>query len=157
MFNIPRFAQISALFQIYPIVAATFTCGPAWSGHTVLFFSDNSATAEIINKGRSRSLLIMSFMRRLMWLSLMYTFHFPGQYISGDNNVAADALSRLDFSHFLLQHPEADPVGKPVPLYSLLIMDKTHSGHKLPNWRILRYLGILTKLTIRLGSVLVEL
>lgn len=90
-----------------------------WSHSPFLFFTDNSA--EIINKGTSGSLL-MSFMRRL---SLMYKFNFQGHFISGDNNVAEDALSRLDFPSFFLQHPEADLVGKHGPLYldSLLIID----------------------------------
>lgn len=56
--DISRFAQTSALFKIYPIVLAAVTWGPSWSGYTVVFFIDNSVTAEIINKGRSRSLLI---------------------------------------------------------------------------------------------------
>lgn len=86
-------------------------------------YTDNLATAEIINKGRSGSLLIMSFMRRLTWLGLTYKFHFLGEFISGNDNIAADALSRFNFPQFSLQHPEADLVGMTVPPYSLLIMD----------------------------------
>lgn len=53
--DISWFAQTSALFETYPIVAAAITWGPSWSGHTVVFFTDNAATAEIINKDRSGS------------------------------------------------------------------------------------------------------
>lgn len=123
VFNIAGFSQTSALFEIYPIVTAAVTWAPTWSVHTVLFFTDNSATAEIINKGRSGSLIIMSFMRRLTWLGLMHNFHFQGEFISGVCNVAADALSRSDFRRFFLQHPEADRVGKPVLPFSTLTMD----------------------------------
>lgn len=97
VFNISVFAKTSALFEMYPIVAAAVTWGPTRSGHTVIFFIDNSATDEMINKGKSRLLLIMFFMRRLTWLGLMHNFHSQGEFISGVYNVAADALSCFDF------------------------------------------------------------
>ena len=123
VFHLPKFALTSALFEIYPILAAAVTWGPGWAGNSVIFFTDNLATARIINKGRSGSLLIMSFMRKLTWLGLTYRFHFQGEFIRGDHNGAADALSRLNMPQFFFQHPAADRTGQPIPPYALLVMD----------------------------------
>ncbi|XP_077319609.1 uncharacterized protein LOC143942234 [Lithobates pipiens] len=48
---IPGFTETSSLFELYPIVAAAHTWGRSWSGQTVVFSTDNLATAEIVNKG----------------------------------------------------------------------------------------------------------
>lgn len=53
VFHLSKFAPTSALFEIYPILAAAVTWGPVWSGKSVIFFTDNLATAKIVNKGRS--------------------------------------------------------------------------------------------------------
>lgn len=76
--NICRFAQTSTLFEIYPIVADAVTWGPSWFGHTVVFFTDNLATAEIINKGRSGSLLIMSLHVQIDVVGPLVQFSFSG-------------------------------------------------------------------------------
>lgn len=51
VFNLPGFSQTSARFEIYQIVVAAATWEPTWSGHTVIFYTDNAATAKPINKG----------------------------------------------------------------------------------------------------------
>ena len=120
---IPGFTESSALFEIYPIVAAAWVWGGSWAGQTVVFSTDNQAAVEIITKGRSRSLVIMSLVRRLIWLSLHHKFHFLCKFISGVENGAADALSRLNFPSFFLQVPHADAQATPSPQASLLMLD----------------------------------
>lgn len=83
------------MFEIYPIVAAAQVWGHLWVGQTVFFSTDNQVTSEIINNGRSKSLLIMGFVRRLVWLSLHFNFHLHCRFVNGAGNVAADALSGL--------------------------------------------------------------
>ena len=64
----PEFAslrQSSILYELYPVVVAAIIWGEEWSRKTIAVRSDNSATVEIINKGRSRCLDIMLFMRKL--------------------------------------------------------------------------------------------
>lgn len=67
---------------------------------TVVFFTDNQATSKIINKGRSGSLLIMGFIRRLIWLSLQFNFHIYCRFINDIQKTAADDLSRFNFPLF---------------------------------------------------------
>ncbi|XP_040181179.1 uncharacterized protein LOC120914567, partial [Rana temporaria] len=120
---IPGFTQSSSLFELYPVVAAAQLWGHTWTNQTVLFTTDNQATADIINKGRSRSLHIMSFLRRLVQLSLCHHFNFVCRHIPGKLNTAADALSRFNLTLFFQQEPGADPMSTPVPPWSLLTMD----------------------------------
>ncbi|XP_063295365.1 serine/threonine-protein kinase N2-like [Pelobates fuscus] len=58
--GLPAFTKTSALFEIYPIVAAAKVWGHLWGGKAVKCYSDNTAACEILNKGRSSSLIIMS-------------------------------------------------------------------------------------------------
>lgn len=125
---IPRFTQTSALFKIYLIVAAAQVWGHLWSGNTVVFFTDNQATSEIIKKGRFGSLLIMYFIRRLIWLSLQFSFHIQCRFINEVQNTAADALSRFNFLSFFQQVPDADICADPLPQCLLLRMDSIFTG-----------------------------
>lgn len=67
---IPGFPRSSSLFELYPIVAAAQVWGHTWTDQIELFTTDNQVTADIINKGRSKSLPVMSFLRSLLQLSL---------------------------------------------------------------------------------------
>lgn len=117
---IPGFTESSALFEIFPIVSMAQGWGRLWSGQTVDFSMDNQAALEIINKGRSKSLVIMFFVHRLIWLSLQFYFHIYCKFISGAESVTAGALSRLNYPLFFQQILEADAMSSPQP--SLLMM-----------------------------------
>ncbi|XP_056429538.1 uncharacterized protein LOC130368988 isoform X1 [Hyla sarda] len=123
IYGITGFSQNSALFELFPIVAAAQVWGEAWHRSTVLFVSDNAATVEILLKGRSSSPQIMSLARKLVWLSLHHGLNFTAAHISGIQNIAADALSRQKFSLFFQVMPEADVTGTQVPQFQSLILD----------------------------------
>lgn len=89
----PGVQGLLPLFELYPIVATASVWGHLWTGHTVLFLSDNCDVVESVNKSQSKSLLIMLFLHRLVWLALCHQVHFVCSRISGDCNSEADALS----------------------------------------------------------------
>ncbi|XP_077319473.1 uncharacterized protein LOC143941699 [Lithobates pipiens] len=119
---IPGFNLSSSLFELYPIVAAAQAWGSSWTGQTVTVVTDNQATANIINKGRSKSLAIMAFLRRLVQLSLQHQFNLLCIHIPGKCNTLADALSRLNFESFFSQEPGADPTMTTIPHWSQLTL-----------------------------------
>lgn len=121
--SIPGFSQSSSMFEIYPIVAAAHVWGNNWVGQTVTFSTDNLATASIINKGSSKSLAIMSFLRRLVQLSLQHQFNVLCVHIPGKCNTSADALSRFNYTTFFSQEPGADPTMSAIPHWSQLTLD----------------------------------
>lgn len=117
---IPGFTESSTLFEIFPIVSAAWVWGRLWSGQTVVFGQSGGRGDQ---KGRFKSLVIMSFVRRPIWLSLQFHFHSHCKFISGAaENVAADAPSRLNYPLFFPQVPEADACTALSPQPSLLRM-----------------------------------
>lgn len=98
--TIPGFSQSSSLFELYHIVAAAQVWGSTWAGQTVTFATDNQATASIINKGRPKSLAIMSFLCRLVQLSLQHQSNVLCVYIPDKCNTSPDELSRFNFATF---------------------------------------------------------
>ena len=110
----------TALFEIYPVVAAAVLWGHTWSRKSILIHSDNLAVVDIINKGRSNAIPIMPFMRRLTWHSVTHNYILHAAHVPGKANAIADSLSRFSFQNFRLLAPDADPHPTPVPPYSEL-------------------------------------
>ncbi|XP_044143987.1 uncharacterized protein LOC122933207 [Bufo gargarizans] len=117
------FSTTSALFEIYPIVAAAVAWGHLWANLAVRCYSDNQATCQIINKGRSKSLTIMRFMRRLTWLAACNNFFLHCFHVPGVCNSAADNLSRFKFQAFHRDLPSASPTASSTPSFQQLILD----------------------------------
>jgi len=69
--------------------------GPLLSNHKILFLTDNSAVAAIINKNSSKDKIIMKLVRRLALSALKYNIHFRSKYIPGKTNIVCDRLSRF--------------------------------------------------------------
>lgn len=97
-----------AFMELYPIVVAAILWGESWSTKKVLFNCDNLGTVQIIQKGRSKSPLIMKLMRRLTLCSIKNNFCVYAAHVPGKNNCLADFLSRLQIQDFLDALPMAD-------------------------------------------------
>ena len=107
--------QISIAFQeLYPVVVAAILWGHCWARKRILFYCDNQATVHIINKGRSKSPVIMRLMRRLVITAGINNFAFLAEHLPGSQNSIADALSRFQMSRFRLLAPNA--IEKPCPI-----------------------------------------
>ena len=61
----PKDKLSMAFNELYPIVMALILWGQQWKRKRLLFYCDNLATVNIINKGRSKSKMIMNLMRKL--------------------------------------------------------------------------------------------
>ncbi|XP_044162176.1 uncharacterized protein LOC122946539 [Bufo gargarizans] len=112
----------SPLLELYPIVAAAQVWGHHWANSSVTFVTDSQTLVDIVNKGRAQSPRIMALLRKLVWLSLLHNFHMRCVHISGEQNRAADALSRANFAVFFQEMPDADQSSTPVPQFSTLIL-----------------------------------
>ena len=76
--------------------------------HCIVFFSDNHAVVDIINKQTSREPKVMVLVRRLVLNSLKYNILFKSKHIPGILNRECDLLSRLQVDKFKLLAPHAD-------------------------------------------------
>lgn len=104
-----------AYMELYPIVVAACLWGHCWSRKRVLFHCDNQATVHIINKGRSKALVIMKLVRRLVLLAAKLNFAFSASFIPGVKNEIADSLSRFQMARFWELAPDANPLPCQIP------------------------------------------
>ena len=74
----------------------------------IVFFSDNHAVVDIINKQTSREPKIMVLVCRLVLNCLKYNILFKSKHIPGILNRECDLLSRLQVDKFKLLAPHAD-------------------------------------------------
>ena len=58
-------------------------------------YCDNQAAVAMLNKGTTRSPVMMSYLRRLFWCSARFNFRLQAFHIPGKLNVLADNISRL--------------------------------------------------------------
>ena len=81
----------------------------------IVFFSDNQAVVEIINKQTSKDRSVMALLRHFVLCTLKYNFLFYAKHIAGCVNRESDALSRLQEEKFRALAPYADEQPTPVP------------------------------------------
>ena len=103
------------ILELFPIVLATEIWGDIMRNHCIVFFSDNHAVVDIINKQTSREPKIMVLVRRLVLNCLKYNILFKSKHIPGILNRECDLLSRLQVDKFKLLAPHADVQPTPVP------------------------------------------
>ena len=91
--------------ELLPIVLAGAVWGRAVQTGTMRCKSDNAAVVGIVNSGSSKDDLAMHLVRCLSFFTAHFQLVVAAEYIPGQVNVAADALSRDRLSQFRLQVP----------------------------------------------------
>ena len=107
--------------ELFPIVLAVEIWGKCLENRKVLFFTDNSAVVEIINKTSSKVSVIMRLVRRLVLASLKHNIYFRAKHIPGNHNVVCDLLSRFSFQKVRLIAPWLSPKQTIVPVQFLTL------------------------------------
>ena len=88
------------ILEFYPIVLSVLLWGHLMQNQRIIFFTDNAALVDIINKATSRDPIVMTFVRRLVLACLRFNILFRAQHVPGVKNGLADSLSRLQVSRF---------------------------------------------------------
>ena len=86
------------LFELYPIVLALLLWGDLLQNSCVLFYSDNLAVVEILNKQSTKDVSMMILVHQFVLLCLKFNICFNLKHIPGIHNELADLLSRLQFA-----------------------------------------------------------
>ncbi|XP_062618317.1 uncharacterized protein LOC134279921 [Saccostrea cucullata] len=81
--------------ELLPIVVAVETWGESLANSSILFYSDNMAVVNIINKISSKDVPVMHLVRRLVLACLRFNILFKAEHIPGKLNILPDLLSRL--------------------------------------------------------------
>ena len=95
--DLPAIAPLHInLKELFTVCLSAVRWAPQWSRQHVIVYTDNMATMCMINKGSSRNVVAMSWLRGLFWLSACHNFHLTARYIPGKLNMLSDTISRLD-------------------------------------------------------------
>ena len=81
--------------ELAPVVLAAQKWGPLWANKPVIVLSDNSTTEACVNRGSSRSVLLMKYLRHIFWLSVVFNFRLKAVHVLGEDNVLADIIYGL--------------------------------------------------------------
>ena len=101
--------------ELFPIVLAAHIWGSCMANRCVLFFTDNAALVDIINKQTSKHKLVMVLLRDLVLSCLRYNILFRARHVPGLQNNQADYISRFQVESFKEIAPQADEFPTPVP------------------------------------------
>lgn len=104
-----------AVLELFPIVIAVHIWGSFMADKRIIFFSDNAAVVDIINKQTSKHQGIMVLLRDLVLSCLRHNILFQARHIPGLLNSRADYISRSQVTKFKELSPEADQLPTPVP------------------------------------------
>lgn len=107
--------------ELFPIVLAVEIWGYRMSNSKILFFSDNQAVVQVINKQSCKDKVMMRLVRRLVVACLNWNIWFKAKHIKGAWNIVPDQLSRLQFQKAKLTAPWLSPVQTHIPSHFLNI------------------------------------
>ena len=104
-----------AFLELFPIVLAVHIWGSLMADKRIIFFSDNVAVVDIVNKQTSRHKDIMVLLRDLVLSCLRHNILFLARHIPGLQNSSADYLSRSQVVNFKDIFPEAGESPTQIP------------------------------------------
>ena len=81
--------------EVLSLEPAAYRWAHLWRNKRVYVHCDNQCAVTIINKGSSRNPTVMSSLRRVFWLSVVYNFRIRAVYYPGISNRLSDCVSRL--------------------------------------------------------------
>lgn len=107
--------QDMTYLELFPVVVALHVWGPLLANKKILFHIDNQAVVYIVNKQTSKSIEVMSLVRKLVLYTLKFNITFKAEYIYTKHNAIADSISRCQWPRFRALAPYADPTPTPLP------------------------------------------
>ena len=102
--------------ELFAIVAASVTWGHNWEGKRIIFITDNLPITQVWHVGTSKSVELMSLVRRLYLIAAQGFFSVSLKHILGVNNPVADAISRFQVTRLRHLQPSADLSPSAIPM-----------------------------------------
>lgn len=104
-----------AVKELVPIVVSSALWGGGWKNKEVKFVCDNMAVVTCLSRRSARNNHLVHLLRCLFFFEAHFSFSFRAEHLPGKDNIAADALSRNNLSHFFSIYPQACPAPQHVP------------------------------------------
>ena len=83
--------------ELWPVIQAVARWSDAWRNQRVLIVTDNMQVLYMLRTGRSKNVTCMGWLRELFWRQFLGNFEIQTVYIRSEDNVWADAISRLAY------------------------------------------------------------
>jgi hypothetical protein len=93
--------------EAYAIALAVFSWSTIMTGKTTYLACDNAAIVMVLEKGRSKNAIIDTLIRQVFIRAAIHSITMVPYHLPGQENRAADALSRQDFTSFRKIVPNA--------------------------------------------------
>ena len=120
--------------ELLPIVMACMIWGPWWANNMVVVHCDNQAAVCVVNTGYSRDKDMMHLMRCLFFIRAYWGIGMRAEHIPGEQNTAADAISRGNLSTLFQVSPQASPLPTAVPQSLLDLLVAQQPDWTSPSW-----------------------
>lgn len=104
-----------AVMELYPIVIAVQIWARKLQNKRIIFYTDNSAVAAVVNFQSSSCSNIMVLLRKMVLTCMLYNINFQARHIPGKHNVTTDLLSRFQVSQARRSYPTLNKVQTQVP------------------------------------------
>lgn len=99
------FPHSIATRELFPVAITVETWGNSTSNSKILFFSDNQAAVQVMNKKSCKVNVIMHLERRLVVACLYCSIRFKAKHIKGTLNIVPVQLSRYQLQKGKLTAP----------------------------------------------------
>ena len=103
------------VLEIYPIYVLISMFGQNIPNSNILFYTDNSAVKDIINKQTSKDKRVMSIVRPLILTLVHFNINLKSSHIPGHTNILPDQISRFKVNRQLLEEHRMDPSPTLIP------------------------------------------
>ena len=100
----------------------------------VVVHCDNQAAVCVVNTGYSRDKDMMHLMRCLFFIRAYWGIGMRAEHIPGEQNTAADAISRGNLSTLFQVSPQASPLPTAVPQSLLDLLVAQQPDWTSPSW-----------------------
>lgn len=100
VFNNTDYSNINIL-ELWPILLGLHRWYKLFQGKTVRILTDNTQVMGMLKKGSSINVTCMDWVREIFWVCVLHNIHLQPEYISTEDNVLADTLSRLAYGSVL--------------------------------------------------------
>lgn len=89
------------VYELWPVLVGLKRWAHLYVNSKVHIITDNMQVLAMVNTGRSKNKLCMSWLRELYWTCFIHNIELHATYIRSEDNILADQLSRLPYKGYL--------------------------------------------------------
>lgn len=109
--------QSIAARELFPILVAVKFWEKSWENKIILFYTDNKSLVPVITKLYSKNAKLAQLIQPIALSCMRYNILLRATHLPGEENTAADLLSRMQITTFLNSFPGVNRTPEPLPSF----------------------------------------